>query len=95
MRYPMPNYPCEFEIPDDWLTEAGIEGFTRTAPAYRSTPAAVAVPLREIEPPYRVPEKDWRGFDRGRLVSVLGRYGGINEDFVPVDGRRKSKAESM
>jgi hypothetical protein len=71
MRYPMPNYPCEFEIPDDWLTEAGIEGFTRTAPAYRSTPAAVAVPLREIEPPYRVPEKDWRGFDRGRLVSVL------------------------
>jgi hypothetical protein len=71
MRYPMPNYPCEFEIPDAWLAEAGMDGFTRTAPAYRSTAAAVPVPLREIEPPYRGPEKDWRGFDRRRLISVL------------------------
>ena len=71
MRYPMPNYPCEFEIPDAWLKEAGIDGFIRTEPAYRSTTAAVAVALREIEPPYRTPEKDWRGFDRGRLISVL------------------------
>jgi hypothetical protein len=22
MRYAMPNFPCEFEIPDDWLAEA-------------------------------------------------------------------------
>jgi hypothetical protein len=28
-------------------------------------------PLREIEPPYRTLEKDWRGFDRGRLIRVL------------------------
>ena len=26
---------------------------------------------------------------------ALGRYGGINEDFVLVDGRRKGKAESV
>jgi hypothetical protein len=71
MRYPMPNYPCEFEIPDAWLTEAGINGFTPTAPSYRSTGAAVPMALREIEQPYRVPELDWRGFDRGRLISVL------------------------
>jgi hypothetical protein len=71
MRYPIPNYPCEFEIPEAWLTEAGMDGFTRTAPAYRSTAAAVAVPLHEIEPPYRTPAKDWRGFDRARLISVL------------------------
>lgn len=71
MRYPMPNFPCEFEIPDAWLAEAGIDGFTRTAPAYRSTPGAMLVPLHAIEPPYRTPAKDWRGFDRCRLISVL------------------------
>src|SRR6266403_135215 len=57
MRYPMPNYPCEFEIPDAWLEEAGMDGFTRTAPAYRSTAAAVPVSLREIEPPPRTRRK--------------------------------------
>src|SRR5437868_1486060 len=31
----------------------------------------------------------------GRLNARLGRYGGINEDFVLVDGRRKGKAESV
>jgi hypothetical protein len=73
MRYPMPNYPCEFEIPDAWLNEAGMDGFTRSAPAYRSTTAAVPVTLRQIEPPYRTPSipKDWRGFDHDRLVRVL------------------------
>ena len=70
MRYPMPNYPCEFEIPDAWLTEAGMDGFTRTAQSYRSTAAAVSVPLREVEPPYRTPwtPKDARGFERARLA---------------------------
>jgi hypothetical protein len=29
------------------------------------------VPLRQIEPPYRIPGKDWHGFDHSRLVSVL------------------------
>jgi hypothetical protein len=73
MRYAMPNYPCEFEIPDAWFTEAGMDRFTRTASAYRSTVAAVPVLLREIEPPYRTPltPKDWCGFDHVRLVRVL------------------------
>jgi hypothetical protein len=73
MRYPMPNYPCEFEIPDAWLGEAGMDGFTRAGPAYHSTPDASLVHLREIEPPYRKPsaEKDWRGFDQIRFVSLL------------------------
>ena len=64
MRYPVPNYPCEFEIPDAWLNEAGMDGFTRSAPAYRSTTAAVPVPLREIEPP-----------DQGNaeILQVIGR----------------------
>lgn len=54
-------------------SDAGMDDFARTAPAYRSTPAAVMVPLREIEPPYRTREtrKDWQGFDYARLISVL------------------------
>jgi hypothetical protein len=42
-------------------------------PAYRSTANATLIPLRHVEPPFRSPEcpKDFRGFDRGRLISVL------------------------
>jgi hypothetical protein len=89
MRFPMPNYPCEFEIPDAWLAEAGMEGFSRTGPAYRSTPEAALVPLREIEPPYRKPAmaKDWRGFERARLVFILkGFIAGAEIEPVPLLG---------
>lgn len=73
MRYVMPHFPCEFEIPDDWLAEAGADGFTPPTRAYCSTSTAVLVPLTAIEPPYRVATitKDWRGFDRGHFISVL------------------------
>ena len=69
----MPNLPCEFEVPDDWLVEVAAVGFVPTTMAYRSTPDAMLVPITAIEPPYRVPtvRKDWRGFDRSRFVSVL------------------------
>ena len=50
MRFPFPRLPGEFEIPDEWLTEAGMTGFTPSASAYPSTdPAARAIPLRDIE----------------------------------------------
>ena len=73
MRFPMPNHPCDFEIPDDWLKEAGMNGFTPVFRTYHSTAEVVPVRLVEIEPPYRVPAcvKDSRGFDRERLVFVL------------------------
>ena len=73
MRYAMPNFPNEFEIPDDWLIDAGAVGFTPTTTAYRSSPDAVLVPLVHIEPPHRIMTvaKDWRGFDRSRFISVL------------------------
>jgi hypothetical protein len=73
MRYAMPNFPGEFEIPDDWLTEARIIGFVPSARAYRSSADAILVRLTNIEPPYRIVgvAKDWRGFDRSRFISVL------------------------
>ena len=73
MRFQMPNYPCEFEIPDDWLSAGGMTGFAPTTTAYRSTPAAVLTPLVLIDPVYRLSRypKDWRGFDRARLISIF------------------------
>ena len=87
MHYAMPNFPCEFKIPDAWLGEAGIDGFTRTSSAYRSSAEAAIVPLSTIEPPYRSPShpKDWRGFDRERLISILrGIAAGIEIEPVPL-----------
>jgi hypothetical protein len=73
MRSPMPNYPCEFEIPDEWWLEAGMAEFSARSPAYRSTLGARLVPLREIEPPHLgvAHPRDWCGFDRARMVRIL------------------------
>src|SRR5258708_5798374 len=87
MRFLMPNYPCEFELPDEWIAEAGMIGFVPKAAAYRSTADAVAVPLREIEPPYRVHAypMDWRGFDRARFIDVLQGIVAVTEiEAVPL-----------
>jgi hypothetical protein len=87
MRYPMPNFPCEFEIPDCWLAEAGMKGFTPSAPSFRSSPDAVLVPLIEIVPPPRstTTPKDCRGFDRSRLVRILrGFVNGDEIEAVPL-----------
>ena len=73
MRFAMPNYPCEFEVPDEWWAEAGMVGFAPSNSAYRSPTAAILVPLQTILPPPRFPTtpKDWHGFERTRLVSLL------------------------
>lgn len=74
MRFPFPLLPAEFEIPDDWWVEAGMSNFTPNTLTYRSTAeAAHTVALRDIEPPFRWPEvpKDFRGFDRKRMIDVL------------------------
>lgn len=87
MRYSAPNFPCEFEIPDDWLIELGIKNFAPSAEAYNSTPEAVLVSLAEVIPPMRKPSfpKDWRGFERGRLLAHLQRIvAGQHIDPVPL-----------
>jgi hypothetical protein len=87
MRYPMPHYPCDFEIPDDWLHATGMTGFAASGDAFRSHPDAVLLPLTEIEPPFRMIDypKDFRGFDRARLISVFeGIAAGAVIEPVPV-----------
>jgi hypothetical protein len=73
MRFPLPVLPLEFEIPDVWWAEAGMTDFAPKHRAYRSTADASLIPLRNIEPPVRFPERPhhWRGFERHRLVKVL------------------------
>jgi hypothetical protein len=63
MRFAMPNFPCDFDVPDDWLFEAGLQSFSPSAMGYRSWPEAQLVPLLEILPPPRnsATPKDWRG----------------------------------
>lgn len=81
MRFRFPLLPGEFEIPDEWWVEAGMTGFVPFGHTYRSTATAVAVPLREIEPPFRVPERglDSNGLDRSRLISVLKGFAAATE----------------
>jgi hypothetical protein len=88
MRFSFPLLPAEFEIPDDWWSEAGMLKFTRGSSAYRSTAATThSLALREVEPPFRFPEysKDFRGFDRARMIHILARIAaGAEIDPVPV-----------
>lgn len=87
MRFQMPNYPCEFELPDEWLDQAGMRTFTPASPAYGSIACAVLVATREIEPPFRKLEvgKDWRGFDRKRMIRVMtGIVTGAEIEPVPL-----------
>ena len=87
MRFPFPLLPAEFEIPDEWWTEAGMTGFKPSGSAYRSTAAANPISLRDIEPPCRYPEHplDWHSFNRARLISVLnGIAAGDTIEPVPV-----------
>jgi hypothetical protein len=85
MLFPLPVLPLEFEIPDAWWAEAGMTGFIPKHPAYRSTAAASRIPLRNIEPPVRFPERlhDWRGFERHRLVKILSGIA-ANAEIEPV-----------
>ena len=46
MHFPMPNYPCEVEIPDAWLADAGMGSFTPCTTGFRSTSSAALVPIR-------------------------------------------------
>ncbi|HZK92404.1 MAG TPA: hypothetical protein VFC56_19870 [Stellaceae bacterium] len=72
----MPNFPCEFELPDEWWAEAGMAAFTPQGPAYLSAGGAQLVPLGEIEPPYgkHLKPRDWCGFDRARMNHILTSF---------------------
>ena len=75
MRFSMPHFPLEFDIPDVWLKEAGFDGVWPTTASFKSSPAAALIPLTESEPVarFKTAPKDGGGFDRDRLVKILRR----------------------
>jgi hypothetical protein len=83
MRYLMPNFPCEFEIPDDRLAESGIGNFSPRTTAYRSSADVRPITLVKVAPLLRfksVP-KDWRGLEQNRFVDLLKGF--VADDFIP------------
>jgi hypothetical protein len=86
MRFPMPHFPAEFEIPDKWLSEANFVGFKPQAAAYRSSPGAVLVPLTTVEPIARFTShpKDFRGFDRARPIRILQGFV-VGDEIEPIE----------
>lgn len=87
MRFQMPHFPCEFEIPDDWIADAGARGFVPGTAAYLTSGAAHDAPLTQVEPPPRLPhvQLSWRGLDLERFVRVLRWIvEGVPVEAVPV-----------
>lgn len=72
MRFELPRFPCTFELPDEWLDEAGFRTVDASS-AYRCDADHRLVPLVDIAPPARLRDAglDWRGFGRDRMISVL------------------------
>jgi hypothetical protein len=78
MRFPMPLFPCVFELLNNWLVEAGWindDGhmiFQPTGAAYPSTPNARLISLKLVEPLGRDCGygKNFHGFDRGRMLKI-------------------------
>jgi hypothetical protein len=89
MRFNMPHHPLDFEIPDAWWEKAGMNNFQRTGSHYRTRELGdklKLIPLTALEPPIRLTThtKDWRGFDKARLISVLSGFVG-NHQIEPVE----------
>jgi hypothetical protein len=73
VRFPVPAYPSEFEIPDEWLAGLPLDRRPFPGTAYRATGRPVLVPLATVQPPRRnlTVTRDWLGFDRVRFRRVL------------------------
>lgn len=74
----------DFEIPDDWWAEAGMNSFQPRSQHYAykpdprhdaNTPISI-IPIALIKPLHRNPgvEKDFGGFERKRLMDVLTAF---------------------
>jgi hypothetical protein len=75
MIYEVPDGTSNFEIPDDWLVEAAIAGFTPGKDHYNTDISACSgiVLLSSIAPPLRDKGEFWFR-DRQTVVSLLKAY---------------------
>jgi hypothetical protein len=72
MRFAFPRFPAEFEIPNEWWSEAGMQGFRPRGSAYTSANGDL-IQLNDIEPPFRLKQTSLtaNGFNRERVLSIL------------------------
>ena len=108
MLFRLPTPPLAFEIPDEWLFEAGVGQFCPTTLSYRSHNYTVSsefiVPLTDIISPIRCTgvELDYYGFRRSRgfdggcggMVTVLRAIvAGTHLPPITVYGNNKQAGE--
>ena len=87
MHFTVAGQGIDFEIHDDWWTEAGMSGFVPKSPAYDADApthgVAATVPVGEVTAPRRDPGVQWFGHDR--MVSILrGLASGDRMPRIPV-----------
>lgn len=78
MFFRLQHPPFAFEIPDDWLVEAGVAGFIPDGPSYLYTAETEnIIPLEKIAPILRNPNttRDFWGFRR--KGGIEGNTGGM------------------
>ncbi len=85
MRFSTPGKkPVEFEIEDDWLSEAGVHNFKPSDKSYHASlkNLSAIVPLSQIKPPTRrlgVPD-----FKRAKMIPILEAFR-INFPLLPIE----------
>jgi len=70
MNFKHPHDDINFEIPDDWLTEATRLAETNIRIGAQCWVGSVVLPIERIAAPVRTCGRP--SFDRGRMCSVLG-----------------------
>jgi hypothetical protein len=81
-----PREGCEFRIPADWWTEAGIKDFVPQSESYRfkASPQVSLVRLDNIACPsleFRIRDDLFGGFNRERMVKIL--RGIVSLELIP------------
>jgi hypothetical protein len=88
------NNKDAFEVPAEWLCDAGMENFVPSSRHYRVNHARCSkiVPINEIEPPLRDNGKRWFR-DREAVVYILQKIR-IGEEIEPIEVWSKEKKNS-
>jgi hypothetical protein len=94
VKFRVPINDVEFEIPDEWLKDAGLESFRPTSDHYVTNMLActATVAIEEVEPPLRKEGEFWFR-NRESVVNVLSKIV-AGEGLAPIEVWSKEKKKS-